>query len=119
MHLAIPNTSMKLLNVLEEHGLNYNLQDKKGLTPLMKLLNQESKTTKCGFFKIITPIDDPALIEIWNELMKKDSINLNLQDNREILIKFCFIWQSFIMQQRTKNMKFSLLCSIEKILILI
>lgn len=83
MHLAIPNKSMKLLNILEEHGLNYNLQDKKGLTPLMKLFKTDyHKTCYCFIpFKIAV---DTTLTEIWIELMKKESIDINLQDNKGI-----------------------------------
>lgn len=63
MHLAAKQKSILLMNTFSNMGLSYNVQDNKGRTPLMVLINEKS-----------------PIIKAWESLLNKRSLDINLQD---------------------------------------
>lgn len=68
MHLAIKVMNIDLLTFLEKKGLNYNIQDNQGRTPLMILINTNFQTNA-----------------VWDFILKKDDIDINIKDKSGIL----------------------------------
>ena len=102
MHIAAQEKSIKLMNTFSSLGLSYNVQDCKGRTPLMLLINEKS-----------------PIIKPWENLMNKRELNINLKDNEGIFLFLCLIMLLFIMQLKVRNLIFCHLYLEEGILMLI
>ena len=71
MHLAAKAKSIELLDFFIGKGLNYNIQDSDGRTPLMILIQQKI-----------------PIIKIWEYIIKKNDVDINIQDKKGISFLF-------------------------------
>lgn len=70
MHCAILAKSRRMMNIFENLGLDYNVQDNEGKTPLMVL------------------IDLPVpVIDIWKKILMNRSLKINIKDNNGISLR--------------------------------